>query len=227
MRRSPVLASFAALLAIAAAACTGDGPGQATGTTPQTTVGTTETSAGASSTPYTPPVDPNGKTASLGTGIPTDSIQPRPRELPLDDVEPCDLFTGGQLKQLEVTRTRSTISKSEHFRGMRVCSMEAGDPSWFFNYYVTAVTTEGIEEWLTGLRNVDAWVVSVGEYAAVDYKLFGTERGECVTAVDVAEGQYLSVWMDPGSSREHSQDELCAMSERAAGMALENLQQQK
>jgi hypothetical protein len=87
---------------------------------------------------------------------------------------------------------------------------------------IILVTTEGIEPWLSGKRNVDAWPVTVGGYPAVDFKLMGTEQSECVTSVDVAEGQQLMIDFQPLEDADYR--ELCAKTETIAGIALQTLQ---
>ena len=102
-----------------------------------------------------------------------------------------------------------------------MCSIaQSAEP--FNSVDVLLVTTEGIEPWLSGKRNVDAWLVSIAGYPAADYKLAGTEDEECVTAVDVAEGQQLMV--DLQALQETDYKQLCETTERVAAMALQTLQ---
>jgi len=91
----------------------------------------------------------------------------------------------------------------------------------FNAFKLSLVTNEGIEPWLTGKRNVDAWLVSIAGYPAANYKLMGTEDEECVTSVGVAEGQQLTV--DLQSLVDTDYRKLCQITESVATMATETL----
>lgn len=86
---------------------------------------------------------------------------------------------------------------------------------------ILLVTDMGIEHWLSGQGNVDAWPVSIAGYPAVSYKIAGTEDEECVTSVGVAEGQQLTVDFQPLEDTDYR--ELCRVTERIATMATETL----
>jgi hypothetical protein len=94
----------------------------------------------------------------------------------------------------------------------------------FHRYSVSTITTEGIDRWLTGERNVDAWLVSVVGFPAAQFKTLGTERADCATSVGVSEGQQLLVAIAPSAKRELTQDQLCQMTQLAAELALQTLQ---
>ncbi len=149
-------------------------------------------------------------------------IPPRPRDISLDGLDPCTLFTDAQRAELNANDVDSGTSGSEHYDGMRQCvlSVDAQEP--FYEYNATAVTFEGIEVWLAGDRNADAELVSVGGFPAARYTFLGVQDVSCTLAIDVADGQYLMVEMMPVSQFE--QAEICQMSEQAAQMALTTLQ---
>lgn len=174
------------------------------------------------------PTQGAGKTSSSETGDPssgepepTVAIPARPGDLPLDDVEPCSLFTKSQLTQLGIDREPRAGSNKGQLKGP-TCTIEIAGREPFYNYTAQLVTDFGIDTWLTGTRNVDAWLVSVGGYAAVDFKTKGVDDQECFTTVDVAEGQQLLVDVSPLDDVDYRK--LCPMSERVAGMALQTLQ---
>jgi len=156
---------------------------------------------------------------------PTVEIPPRPADLRLDTLDPCVLVVSEQLKQLKVDRTRPTTSKSEAFAGAKQCVLNVSAQEPFYDYKLTAVTTEGIGAWLTGKRNVEAKLVSVGGYGAAQFFTPGTGPNPpgCTTSIDVASGQQLMVDMNPISRKAFSLEQMCQMSQEAAGLALATL----
>ncbi|WP_243726703.1 DUF3558 domain-containing protein [Actinocrispum wychmicini] len=162
--------------------------------------------------------------AASGGGQPPPSIPPRPKNLPLNSVDPCKLFAKAQLDQIKVNRQRNLVETSEAFKGAPYCAMDGQDGKGFFSYNVSLITTEGIAPWLSGKRNVDAKLVSVGGFPAADYKLLGTTTFNCNTSVDVADGQQLMVEFQPDTRNAYTQDQMCQRSEQAAGFALQTLQ---
>jgi hypothetical protein len=198
---------LAVLLASATlASCTTNEPGQAV-------------SAGDPAT-----VSPSGTSST--SGAPTVAIPPRPKELKLDGVEPCDLFTSTQIAQLKLDRKRKTVSQSQHYNGMRDCALDSNSAP-FDHYSALAVTNEGAELWLTGKRNVEAKVSSVAGYGAATYWILGANGHNtdgCSTAVDVAHGQQLIVTADNDGKHSYTLEELCQRAEKAAGLAVQTLQ---
>ena len=69
-------------------------------------------------------------------------------------------------------------------------------------------------------------LVSVGGYGAARYFVpgDGPNSVDCTTSIDVAQDQQLMVSMDPISLDAFSQDQICQMSEQAAGLVLATLQ---
>ncbi len=136
-------------------------------------------------------------------------------------MEPCSLFTQSQLAQLGIDQEPEAGTYDGQLKGP-TCTIEISSREPFYNYTAQLITDRGIDFWLTGERNVDAWLVSVGDYPAVDFKTRSVDDQECITTVDVAEGQQLMVDVSPLDEVDYKQ--LCPMSERVAGMALQTLQ---
>jgi len=151
------------------------------------------------------------------------AIPPRPRDIKLDGVDPCKLFTKPQLDQIKVDRQKGSTQTEDTFKGSPICQMDGGDGKVFWDYELWLVTTEGIEPWLSGKRNVDAKLVDVGGFPAADYKIMGTTTFECTTSVGVANGQQLMSVFRP-SRNAFSQEQMCQKSEQAAGFAMQTLQ---
>ncbi len=150
-------------------------------------------------------------------------IPPRPRDISVDGLDPCTLYTQAQRAQLKANDVRSGESDSDNFKGMKECvlSVDAQEP--FYEYNALAVTTEGLEAWLTGNRNVDAELTSVQGFPAAQFKFRGVEDEGCDIAVGVAEGQYLWFQVIP-ISRGFKQDQLCQMVSQATELAMTTLQ---
>lgn len=115
------------------------------------------------------------------------------------------------------------MTESEFFEGMKECvlSVDAQEP--FYDYSALLVTSEGVGEWLTGNRNVDAELTSVQGFPAAKFKFRGVEDEGCDIAVGVADKQYLWVDVVP-ISRGFTQDQLCQMVDQATEMAMTTLQ---
>jgi hypothetical protein len=160
--------------------------------------------------------------SSGSSGQPTVAIPPRPRDIALDGVDPCKLFSQTQLDQIKVNRQRNKTQSEATFKGSPLCLMDGVDGQVSFDYEAWAITTEGIEPWLSGKRNVDAKLVSIDGFPAADYKIRGTSTFDCATAVGVANRQQLMMVFRP-SRNTLSQDQMCQKSEQAAAFAVQTL----
>lgn len=166
-----------------------------------------------------PTTEPSGETSS-GSSEPNAEIPDRPRDLKLDGLEPCSLVTHDQSKQLGFDLEPRSRTTDDRFKAPACVLEQSQEP--FDSLDILLVTTEGVEPWLSGERNVDAWLVTVGGYPAVDYKTKGTEDEECVTSVDVADGQQMIV--DFQALEETDYHQLCQKTEQVAATALQALQ---
>lgn len=158
-----------------------------------------------------------------GSLSPTVEVPPRPRDISLDGLDPCTLYTEAQRTQLKVSDVDSGESGSENFKGMKECSLEVEDQDVFYDYTALAVTTEGVEAWLTGNRNVEAELTSVQGYPAAQFRFRGSDGEGCDLAVGVAEEQNLWIQIVPYSDG-FEQDQLCQMAREATEMAMTTLQ---
>lgn len=205
MRKRRVLAVVA--VALAAAGCTTSADGQPT---PSTIGSSTNSSA-----PQT--------SDSSDSPNPTVEVPPRPRDISLEGLEPCTLYTEEQRAQLQANDVESTESGAEFFKGMKQCVLYVDDQAPFYEYNAMAVTFEGVEAWLTGQRNVDAELTSVQGFPAAKFKFRGSEDEGCTFAVGIADNQSLVVEMQP-TGRGFTQEKICQMSLDATNMALTTLQ---
>jgi hypothetical protein len=191
--------------ALAVAGCTTSASGQAT----PAPNGSTDGSA------------PNTSESSGPT--PTVEIPARPRDISLEGLDPCTLYTEQQRAQLQVDDVKSAESNAQNYQGMKHCSLDKERQEPFYGYDAMAVTFEGADVWLTGERNVDAELASVQGFPAAKLKLRGSQELECVFAVEVADKQSLMVEVAPATDG-YTQDQLCQMAEEAANMAMTTLQ---
>lgn len=192
-----------AAVALAAVGCTTSDPGQPT------------SAANGSST--------NSSASQTSGPAPTVEIPPRPRDISLDGLDPCTLYTEEQRAQLQASDVESGEDKSEFFKGMKECVLYVDDQEPFYEYNALAVTFEGVEAWLTGQRNVDAELTSVQGFPAAKFKFRGSADISCWFAIGVADKQSLLVEMLP-TSEGFTQDKICQMSLDATNMALTTLQ---
>lgn len=209
LRRIPILAVAGALTLAIAGGCTDSTGGEAT-------------PGGSTGSSDRPTTEPSG--TSTGGAEPTEEIPPRPRDLSVEGLEPCSLLTQAQLAQLrdelKFDQPPQSSTSDDRYKAPTCGFEQSREP--FHAIDLMLVTSEGVEPWLSGNRNVDAWLVSVGGYPAVDYKLKGSADAECVTSVDVADGQQMIVDLIPVEREDYKQ--LCQMTERVAGLALQTLQ---
>lgn len=205
MRKRLFLAVVAA--AVVSAGCTTNEPGQPT----------SAPGGDSSSTTTAPTSQPSGSSS------PTVEVPPRPRDITLDGLDPCTLFTEAQRTQLKATDVDSGESGSDNFEGMKECVLEVDAQEPFYDYTALAVTTEGVDAWLTGKRNVEAELTTVQGFPAAQFKFRGSDGEGCDLAVGVAEKQNLWIQVVP-YSRGLEQDELCQMARQATEMAMTTLQ---
>lgn len=162
------------------------------------------------------------QTGPPSSEMPTVEVPAPPRELSLEGLEDaCTLLTDGQKAELQIDDFRSGTVDSGPYRDMKNCHIDVNTEP-FYGYYIMAITDEGVDQWLTGNRNVDAELTSIGGYPAAKFKTMGTEDVDCTISIGVAAGQQLWVEMTPLS--DFKQDQICQASEQAAEMALATLQ---
>jgi hypothetical protein len=161
-----------------------------------------------------------------GSDAPTSiAVPPRPSELSLTGLEACKLFTAAQLDQLKVNRTRPRTSASETYPGASECVLNVNAKEPFYDYTARLITTEGVEPWLSGKRNVDAKLVSIEGFPAANFVIAGDSAANflCTTSVGVANGQQLMIAIDPHSKNAFSGEQACQMSQQAATLAMQTL----
>lgn len=155
---------------------------------------------------------------------PSVDIPPPPRELSLDGLDPCTLFTEAQRTQLKISDVDPGVSDGTTiYEGMKNCALDVDDQEPFVTYDIVAVTNVDVSFWLNEQRNADAELISVAGYPAAEFHTKGVEDEDCAVAIGVAKEQHLHVEMMPLSG-EFTQEEICQASEQAAEMAVQTLQ---
>ncbi|RZS40963.1 uncharacterized protein DUF3558 [Herbihabitans rhizosphaerae] len=159
------------------------------------------------------------QTASKSTSA-TPTVPPRPKDLRVDGIDPCQLIPRQNWTELRLDEARPAGNAS--FYKVPVCSYSGATPPIYQGFGVSAPVTEGIEVWLAGKKNSAIRPITVAGYGAVEAIRDGAEEAECAVIVDVAPGQIL--WVDTGVGyRKLTQEQLCRSVTRVAEIAVQTL----
>jgi hypothetical protein len=147
-------------------------------------------------------------------------LPPRPFELGLDGVNPCDLLNADQRSQLGFDREPLPDSDAG-FGDAATCSYR--NTTAKVGARLALIITEGMGVWTDDTAQVEASPVVIGGFPALVIKTPGLDLS-CNVAVDVAEGQHLDVlYRDDGGQPPPPVDQLCAGAQRVAEDALASL----
>jgi len=186
-----------ALVGVLSAACVAQEVGQPSGTSGSPKTGSSSASSAPSSS----------------------AMPPRPKEIKLEGVDPCKLWTPDQMAQLGVVKGERNDSNVVNTGKVPICDY-TGDLTT--NYGLGAIATQGVEYW-TGTGNTDVSVIDVAGFGAKQISLSGVDE-DCAVAVDVAEGQQLYVDFIPIGSKKPAKDVMCQNVKKGAELALATLQ---
>lgn len=171
------------------------------------------------------PSGTSGLSQPTGTGTATEpTLPPRPRDITLDAVDPCTLWSGDQLTQLAMAPTprRDTSTAGDAYCAYEATSLEA--PNLSFAAYVVLdhdVTDSFLPEQGDELVDVDG-------FPAVRRAAPATGPQPCTVMVSVVEGQYLEIKLFYGSTEAHlSGERACELTVKAATFAMQTLQTQR
>ncbi|MEV0702087.1 DUF3558 domain-containing protein [Saccharopolyspora sp. NPDC050389] len=162
--------------------------------------------------------------APLPPPMPTTSapppLPPRPFELALDGVDPCELLTADQRNQLGFDREPLPGSEAG-FGDAATCSYR--NTTAKVGARLALITTESMGVWTDDTAQVESSPVVIGGFPALVIKTPGLDLS-CNVAVDVAELQHLDVlYRDDGGQPPSPVDQLCAGAQRVAEDALASL----
>lgn len=155
---------------------------------------------------------------------PTSAATTRPRDVPIDDVDPCTLLTAEQRGDLGLDgQPVLDRSPSLLFPGVVTMCVVRGFNPRALVVSVGLVTTAGIEFIANGQLAAEFTPLAIEGFPAVlgrpsQYDQF------CNVFVDVAPGQLMDVQaLDGGRQPPVPQDQLCQDAERAAVAAVKTL----
>lgn len=168
------------------------------------------------------PANPTGGASADANGI---ELPPRPREVRLDGVDPCELLTGEQRAELGLDgRPLSDSAPSDLYGGnVPSCVIRGSEPREVF-VGVNLVRSAGIERFSTSLglaaelrpvqvRGFPALVVTPTRYTTY-----------CTVVVDVAPGQLIDAqFSDGGGQPPVPQPQLCQGAEALADAVMASL----
>jgi hypothetical protein len=166
------------------------------------------------------PADPPTTAAASPTTL---SLPPRPRDIPIDDVDPCTLLTREQRAELRLDRPPQPRKEPSLLYPGDVpwCSIGGNEPA--ISVSISVVTTAGIEFWTSGQAAADLQPVEVVGFPALVARSQTFDDG-CNVLVDVATGQLLDVQVrSAGADPPIAEDLLCRDAERAASLVMDTL----
>jgi len=177
---------------------------------------------------------PGANTGATGTSeLPTSEssssstvdIPPPPKDLSLDGVDPCTLFTDAQRAQLQVDDVSPDDGSDAGtiYKDMKACTLDKSAEEPFHSYGVVAVTDVDVSFWINEDTNADSELISIAGYPAAKFHIKGGGTYDCAIALGVAKNQHLHVEM-ASLSDDVQGEQLCQGSEHAAEMALQTLQ---
>ena len=145
---------------------------------------------------------------------------PRPFEMSLAGVSPCEILKPGQRSQLGFDR--DPLSDTEGgFGDAPTCSFRNSKAK--VGARLSLVTAEGMDVWTDDTAQVEATPIIVEGFPALVIKTPNLNLA-CNVAVDVAQGQHLDVlYRDDGAQPPAPLDQLCAGAQRVASDAVKSL----
>jgi hypothetical protein len=166
---------------------------------------------------------PATPTPTVGAAEPTGLVlPPRPRELPLDGVDPCALLTPDQRKLLGLDHDTLRSATSARVFAGPTCTILGYEPRAISVGFALA-TGSGIEALTApGATTDEIAPITVEGFPAI---LARPDQADfCSVDVDVAEGQFLDViFRDAGEVPPVPQDQLCAGAVKVAENAVQTL----
>lgn len=149
-------------------------------------------------------------------------LPPRPRELPLDGVDPCELLTPTQRAELGLNQRTVPYMSTGPINSGRACSL-GGDEPRAIAVGLALVTRNGIEAVTAPGTVTDALApVTLEGFPAIVAKARNTDA--CFVDIDVADGQLLDVlFRDGGRKPPIPQDQLCRDAIAVAELAMRTL----
>jgi hypothetical protein len=167
----------------------------------------------------------SSESPSTGASESSADVPPPPKDLSLDGIDPCALFSESQRAELSIDEVRPDdgTGAGSVYEGMKACSLDKDAEEPFISYDLVAVTNLDVSWWINEPHNADVKLISIDGYPAVQFNIKGSNKYGCGVALGVAKNQFLHVEMLP-LSNSATGDEICQGSKQAAEMALQTLQ---
>jgi len=147
------------------------------------------------------------------------TLPPRPREIPLDKVNPCAILTKNQRAALSLDTTPSPYTDTE--LKAKACTIRGTYSGQVAR--LALVTDEGAELWISDEAQNKAKVIAIVGFPALEVRTPGLDT-LCNVEVDVAQGEFLDVmFRDGGGAAPIPQDDLCLGAQRVAEAAMTSL----
>jgi Protein of unknown function (DUF3558) len=167
----------------------------------------------------------NPSAAPTTTTKSTESLPPRPKDIALDKVDPCSLWTTVQQQQLKTYRSNPGPGQPKY--GATSCVFQVKDPVAYTSSIILE-TKRGAEDWLGGTGTVQTRQVQVGSFPAIQIIAKGLSWDgpgglDCSTNVSVTQGQELEIYVQ-SHAHDLSQAQMCDLSKAGAELALATLQ---
>lgn len=168
-----------------------------------------------------PTTTANASTKASSTTL----FPPRPKEIKIDRLDPCMVFSPDQRTQLGLDREPQRASEALDAKSEPSCAYRRTRSEPTYGYVLTPIPREGADVWLREKRNADVNKITVEGYGAAEVRLAGGEdrQGFCIVHVDVAEGQSLSTMFSSSSRGAFTGTQECAKAKEAAEMAMRSI----
>lgn len=158
-----------------------------------------------------------------GCAAPT-PVNPRPRDVRIDGVDPCSLLTPAQRTQLGLNQPPQFLPGDT--KGDRAICSWRGDKPRAVAASLAVHTAGGIEIFDT-TSNTTSSRMTVRDFPAVLIKLGGRPEF-CTVAIDISPGEALGVqFADYGLKPPIPQDRLCSDAQHVSDLVIDNLLTQR
>jgi hypothetical protein len=166
----------------------------------------------------------DGRVPPTSSGPAAVTLPARPRDVPIDGVEPCSLLTEQQRSELGLDgRPSSSTASSALFGGDEPACVVRGFTPRAVSVGVGVVTTAGIELFTSGKLDATVTAMQVQGFPAV-VAIPTRFTDYCSVFVDVAPGQLLDIqFADGGRKPPIPQGQLCRDAGRVADATMRTL----
>ncbi|MBC8091437.1 MAG: DUF3558 domain-containing protein [Pseudonocardia sp.] len=158
-------------------------------------------------------------------GGPTIELPPRPRDVPLDGLDPCTLLTPVQQDELGLQDDREpllTMNNTALYGGVTPLCTARGYVPRAISLGVNTVPIRGIERFTGG--SIDATITPIDIRGFPALLLVPPRYGYCTVIVDVAPGQLIDVqFANGGREPPIPQADICEGAQLTARLAMDTL----